>query len=242
MEPQQEVSYALYNAGARTYNTNTGRWLQEDPLLGIPTDPMSFNRYLYCNADPVNNTDPTGLFPESRLPQGILRPPSASGSPANSGPNDLDGQDCPGYDPCANRFNRAVALLASRAGSTIIGGLGAAAGGSVGAGVGGTIGGGLGAGIGGTIGGIVGGAIGGPFGAIAGVAVGAVLGDAIGTTTGAIVGGTIGGAVIGAMGAVEGGIAGDYFAWGGLGHPECFDLLNSTAGNTAQELLTRSLR
>jgi hypothetical protein len=41
LPPQQEVTSALYDAGARTYNTGTGRWLQEDPFVGISGDPMT---------------------------------------------------------------------------------------------------------------------------------------------------------------------------------------------------------
>jgi RHS repeat-associated protein len=55
--------WSLYLAGARVYHTGVGRWLQEDPLLGNPGDPMSFNRYLYTNANPVDNSAPTGLVP-----------------------------------------------------------------------------------------------------------------------------------------------------------------------------------
>jgi RHS repeat-associated protein len=48
---------------ARVHHTGVGRWLSEDPLLGNPGDPMSFNRYLYTNANPVDYSDPTGLIP-----------------------------------------------------------------------------------------------------------------------------------------------------------------------------------
>jgi RHS repeat-associated protein len=53
--------WSLYLAGARVYHTGVGRWLSEDPLLGNPGDPMSFNRYLYTNANPVDYSDPSGL-------------------------------------------------------------------------------------------------------------------------------------------------------------------------------------
>jgi hypothetical protein len=36
--------------------------LQEDPVVGITDDPMSFNRYLYCDAGPVDNVDPSGML------------------------------------------------------------------------------------------------------------------------------------------------------------------------------------
>jgi RHS repeat-associated protein len=59
--PVSNVTSSLCLAGARVYHTGIGRWLQEDPILGITGDPMSFNRYLYCNANPVDNSDPLGL-------------------------------------------------------------------------------------------------------------------------------------------------------------------------------------
>jgi hypothetical protein len=73
-------------------------------LLGIVTDPMSFNRYPYCNADPVNNDDPTGLM---LIDQGrgninfeILPLPSP-GDPAGWGPvTSPPPCGCPGYVSC----------------------------------------------------------------------------------------------------------------------------------------------
>ncbi|MET9554538.1 RHS repeat-associated core domain-containing protein [Streptomyces sp. NPDC006645] len=46
----------LYKMGARYYDHNLGRFTQPDPS-GQDTNP-----YLYANGDPINNTDPTGLF------------------------------------------------------------------------------------------------------------------------------------------------------------------------------------
>jgi hypothetical protein len=36
--------------------------LQEDPIVGDTYEPLSFNRYLYCEASPADNVDPTGLI------------------------------------------------------------------------------------------------------------------------------------------------------------------------------------
>jgi uncharacterized protein RhaS with RHS repeats len=44
--------------GARYYQPTTGRFTQQDPL---GSSVFSANRYWYADADPVNNTDPTGL-------------------------------------------------------------------------------------------------------------------------------------------------------------------------------------
>ncbi|CAM1378610.1 hypothetical protein FF3_00596 [Fretibacterium fastidiosum] len=40
----------------------TGTFLSLDPHQGNRQDPLSLHKYLYANANPVNNTDPTGLF------------------------------------------------------------------------------------------------------------------------------------------------------------------------------------
>jgi RHS repeat-associated protein len=55
----------LNYAKARTYHHNRGRFMQPDPLgLGAAdvTNPQSLNRYSYVQNDPVNFTDPLGLF------------------------------------------------------------------------------------------------------------------------------------------------------------------------------------
>ena len=44
--------------GARTYNTNTGRFNQTDPVAGA-----SANAYDYCNAQPISCTDLLGMMP-----------------------------------------------------------------------------------------------------------------------------------------------------------------------------------
>ncbi|MBX7158289.1 MAG: hypothetical protein K1X66_07890, partial [Verrucomicrobiae bacterium] len=38
------------------------RFLNQDILLGNTYDPLSLNRFAYCNGDPVNGIDPLGLF------------------------------------------------------------------------------------------------------------------------------------------------------------------------------------
>jgi RHS repeat-associated protein len=54
----------LYHLGARSYDPNLGRFTQPDPS-GQET-----NQYLYAGGDPVNNTDPTGLFGFSSFIEG----------------------------------------------------------------------------------------------------------------------------------------------------------------------------
>lgn len=52
----------FYYLRARYYDPATGRFISIDPFLGDPQSPISLHRYLYANDNPVNFTDPTGLF------------------------------------------------------------------------------------------------------------------------------------------------------------------------------------
>lgn len=45
---------------ARYYDPNLGRFVGRDPAAGVPESPMSLNRYLYANANPLEFKDPTG--------------------------------------------------------------------------------------------------------------------------------------------------------------------------------------
>ncbi|MFI6445171.1 ricin-type beta-trefoil lectin domain protein [Kitasatospora sp. NPDC050543] len=51
----------LTNLGARQYQPSTGRFLSPDPLL-VPDDPQQWNSYGYSHSDPVNRSDPSGLY------------------------------------------------------------------------------------------------------------------------------------------------------------------------------------
>jgi RHS repeat-associated protein len=46
----------------RVYDPGPGRFTSQDPFPGSPSDPQSLHKYLYCEADPVNRIDPTGMF------------------------------------------------------------------------------------------------------------------------------------------------------------------------------------
>ena len=50
----------LYYANARYYDSFTGRFLREDPLMGDTQTPMSMHRYMYGYANPTAFIDPTG--------------------------------------------------------------------------------------------------------------------------------------------------------------------------------------
>ncbi len=54
----RETSYA------RWMNPNNGRFQTMDSYEGNPNAPETFHKYVYCSSDPVNGTDPTGLFRE----------------------------------------------------------------------------------------------------------------------------------------------------------------------------------
>jgi RHS repeat-associated protein len=48
-----------YNA--RWYDSETGRFISEDPATAEPENPLSVNRYIYCLNNPLIYTDQTGL-------------------------------------------------------------------------------------------------------------------------------------------------------------------------------------
>ncbi|MFA7486158.1 MAG: RHS repeat-associated core domain-containing protein [Phycisphaerae bacterium] len=54
-------SQQYYNR-ARWYNPLSGLFNQMDPYSGNTQDPQSLHKYLYCHANPVNATDPSGKF------------------------------------------------------------------------------------------------------------------------------------------------------------------------------------
>ena len=50
----------LYHLRARDYDPQTGRFISMDEHPGSQRIPLSLNKYLYGNADPVNHIDPSG--------------------------------------------------------------------------------------------------------------------------------------------------------------------------------------
>ncbi|MBI3245681.1 MAG: VCBS repeat-containing protein [Deltaproteobacteria bacterium] len=59
---QFDPNVGFYYLRARYYDQATGRFITTDPQQGNLFDPVSLHRYLYANADPVNNRDPSGSF------------------------------------------------------------------------------------------------------------------------------------------------------------------------------------
>ncbi len=53
-----QASGNLYHFGFRLYDAKTTRFTQPDPM-----DQPGANRFMYAGADPINNSDPQGLFP-----------------------------------------------------------------------------------------------------------------------------------------------------------------------------------
>ena len=50
----------LYHLRAREYDPRTGRFISMDEHPGSQSIPLTLNKYLYGNADPVNHVDPSG--------------------------------------------------------------------------------------------------------------------------------------------------------------------------------------
>jgi RHS repeat-associated protein len=57
---QQDVSGLTY-LRARYYSSGDGRFTSKDTWMGDYNSPLSLNRWLYAYAQPINNTDPSGL-------------------------------------------------------------------------------------------------------------------------------------------------------------------------------------
>jgi RHS repeat-associated protein len=63
-----DPNVGFYYLRARWYDQASGRFTSTDPQLGNPFEPASLHRYLYANANPVDNRDPSG---ETSLAQSI---------------------------------------------------------------------------------------------------------------------------------------------------------------------------
>jgi RHS repeat-associated protein len=53
----------LQKVGVRWYDPAIGRFLQKDPWLGTPYEPLTLNRYGYCVNEPIQLIDPDGQAP-----------------------------------------------------------------------------------------------------------------------------------------------------------------------------------
>jgi RHS repeat-associated protein len=61
-------SWSVFSTSWRWYDPVTGRWLSNDPI-GISG---GLNQYVFCENDPVNSTDPTGLAKGQNNPPSYL--------------------------------------------------------------------------------------------------------------------------------------------------------------------------
>ncbi|MFW6678298.1 DUF6531 domain-containing protein [Lacrimispora sp. AGF001] len=59
----EDIYSNTYFAQGREYMSQHGRFISEDPLPGINLYPLTCNKYIYCNDNPENITDKTGLIP-----------------------------------------------------------------------------------------------------------------------------------------------------------------------------------
>jgi RHS repeat-associated protein len=55
-----EPELGMYQLRARYYEPGRGRFVTGDLVIGDPRSPLSWNRYLYANADPIGFADPLG--------------------------------------------------------------------------------------------------------------------------------------------------------------------------------------
>lgn len=53
----------LYYLQSRYYNPETGRFLTRDTFEGFEEEPLSLNKYIYTQNNPINNIDPDGNHP-----------------------------------------------------------------------------------------------------------------------------------------------------------------------------------
>jgi len=59
---QKDEAAGMYYLRSRYYDPAVGRFLTSDPHQGNSQSPQSLNKYAYVENDPVNNTDPRGLY------------------------------------------------------------------------------------------------------------------------------------------------------------------------------------
>ena len=57
---QQDSETGLYYNRARYYNPSLGRFTQQDSWMGASGNPITLNKYLYANSNPVRYVDPSG--------------------------------------------------------------------------------------------------------------------------------------------------------------------------------------
>ena len=82
----------LQKVGVRWYDPAIGRFLQKDPWLGSPYEPLTLNRYGYCLNDPLQLVDIDG---EKPIQADIVEAARKwKGVPYKMGGNSRRGIDC----------------------------------------------------------------------------------------------------------------------------------------------------
>lgn len=78
---QLDPTLGLYVLRARYYAADVDRFWSRDLYSGRVGEPLTLHDYLYAHADPVNNSDPSGLFAvaETALTQQRVAQPSIPG-------------------------------------------------------------------------------------------------------------------------------------------------------------------
>src|SRR5271163_4558444 len=59
---ERDSESGLDNFGARYDSSSLGRFMSPDPIGGQKIDPQTLNKYSYVRNNPINFTDPTGLY------------------------------------------------------------------------------------------------------------------------------------------------------------------------------------
>ena len=59
---QVDANAGFYYLRTRWMDPRAGRFVTMDSFGGFASDPITLHKYIYANADPVNNTDPEGLL------------------------------------------------------------------------------------------------------------------------------------------------------------------------------------
>jgi RHS repeat-associated protein len=60
-----------YYLRARYYSQGIGRFMQMDTFQGLMDDPVTLHKYLYANADPIRNVDPSGQISLNSITQAL---------------------------------------------------------------------------------------------------------------------------------------------------------------------------
>ena len=57
---EEMPEFGLVNMNARLYDPMLGRFLSSDNYVQMPEDSQNFNRYSYCQNNPLRYVDPSG--------------------------------------------------------------------------------------------------------------------------------------------------------------------------------------